>query len=89
MTKRKGSANELNKLYTYNVSFSFNMQFTFPASDVQPSEEGGENDLTPTDEAIKSLEKEVEEYLLQNYPVTDLEAFADFDSLIGVMEVSE
>jgi hypothetical protein len=83
---RRGVDNS-KKLYTFNVSFSFEMQFTFPSSDVQPAEEGGKNDFDPTDKAITALEKEVENYLAQVYPVTNVQAFADFDSLIGVMDV--
>lgn len=86
MNKKRESADKIKKLYTFNVSFSFEMQFTFTSSDVQPAEEGGENDFDPKDEALAALVKEVEEYLAQEYPVNNVEAFADFDSLLGIRE---
>lgn len=70
--------------YTYLVSVSLEMQFTFEARNVQQAEEGGENDIDPTDEALAKLEAELMEYLSQNYSIENLEASADFDSLLGV-----
>jgi hypothetical protein len=89
MDEKSRGAKKLKKLYTFNVSFSFEMQFTFTASEVQPAKEGGESDFDPSDEAIAALEKEIEEYLSQQYPVTNVEAFTDFNSLLGVMNDSD
>jgi hypothetical protein len=86
MDRKRTNVKHPTKFYTYNVSFSFEMQFTFPASDVEPASEGGKNDFDPTDEALSALEKEVKEYLSENYTIGDIEAFADFDSLLGVTE---
>ena len=53
------------KHFTYNVACSFNMQFTFPESDVEQSDEGGEGNMSPTDSALEALEKEIEECLME------------------------
>ena len=72
------------KLYTYNVLVSFQMQYTFREDEVEHAEEGDERDLDPTGEAIANLEEELTEYLGQNYAVEKVDAFADF--LLGVVE---
>ena len=78
------------KYYTYSVLMSFNMQFTFIGKEVQPSDEGGENDFDPTDQALIDLEKELEDYLSQNYnAIEKVEAYADFDNLLGVEEIDD
>lgn len=88
MTRRykKPTAEIQEKLYTFNVSISFEMSFTFNESQLQPAEEGGENDLDPTDDALVELQNELHEYLAKSYPVENVLAFADFDSLIGISE---
>ena len=84
----KNKSKESEKYYTYRVSVSFNLQYTFKENEVQSAEgEGGdENDFEPTDEALIELEKEIEEYLLENYPVDTVEAWAEVDDLLGVNE---
>jgi len=84
---RESTTPKPEKSYTFTVSVSFEMEFTFRESEVQPAEEGGENDIDPTDEALADLESELKEYLSQEYPIEKIEAFADFDSLLGVDEV--
>ena len=74
------------KLFTYNVSVSFQMPFTFSESEVEPSEEGDDGDMTPTDATLDSLAKEVEECLSENFVIDKVEACADFDDLLGVEE---
>lgn len=74
------------RFFTYNVSVSFDMQYTFEESEIQPSEEGAEGDYDPSDEAIANLEKELTEYLRQAYSADNMDVFADFDSLLGVVE---
>ena len=86
MDTRRTSADKSKKLYTFNVSFSFDMQFTFTDSEVRTAEEGEEDDIEPKDEALAALEKEIEKYLSKEYPVSKIEAFADFDSFLGVTE---
>lgn len=80
------NSSEQRYTYSFKVSFSFDMQFAFSASEVHPSEEGGEKDVDPTDEALATLENEVKEYLSERYQIGDIEASADFDSLLGVEE---
>ena len=77
------------KYYTYNVSVSFDMQFTFNEKDVQPSDGGDENDFDPSDQALLDLEKELEDYLSQNYSIDEIEAWANFDNLLGVNEIDD
>jgi len=73
------------KHFTYNVACSFNMQFTFPESDVEQSDEGGEGDVSPTDSALEALGKEIEECLGERFGgVANVEVCADFDDLLGV-----
>jgi len=74
------------KLFTYKVIVSFEMQFTFAESEVEQSDEGSDGDLSPTDAALESLEKELQECLGQNYYVEKIEARTDFDDLLGVLE---
>ena len=85
MSKKKiNSAQE--KHYTFNVSFSFDMQYTFTDNEIQAAEEGREGDVEPTGEALAALEKEITECLSQNYAIGKIEADADFDSLLGIVE---
>jgi len=70
--------------YTYEVHVSVRLQHTFTEAEVEPSEEGGDGDMDPTDEALTKLEQELEEHLLEEYTVTGVEAWADFDNLLGV-----
>ena len=75
------------KHFTYKVACSFNMQFTFPESDVEQSDEGGEGDMSPTDSALEALGKEIEECLCERFGgVAKVETWADFDELLGVDE---
>lgn len=77
------------KHYTYSVSVSFETQFTFSEKDVQPADGGGENDFDPSDQALAGLEKELEDHLKQHFYVDKIEAWADFDNLLGVDELSD
>ncbi|MEZ6081259.1 MAG: hypothetical protein R3C56_37990 [Pirellulaceae bacterium] len=75
------------KLFTYNVSVSFAMQFTFAESEVEQSDEGDEGDMSPTQAALAALGKELEECISQQFgEISNIEAWADFDELLGVME---
>jgi hypothetical protein len=76
-----------NKHFTYKVACSFNMQFTFPESDVEQSDEGDEGDMSPTDSALEALGKEIEECVCERFGgVANVEVSADFDELLGVDE---
>lgn len=72
------------KLYTYNVLVSFTVQHTFREDEVEQAEEGGEGDLDPTSAALEEFENEIQEFLGTNYAVADVEAWTDFDDLLGV-----
>ena len=82
--KRQTQSRQPEKFYTFSVLISFHMQHTFTAKEVQPAEEGGEADVDPTDAALAELEDEIQEYLFQQYPVEAVEAWADFDGLLGI-----
>lgn len=72
------------KHYTFNLTCSFTMQFTFTNQQVQRDADGGDGDVEPTDAALIQLEAEMKEYLQQAYPVADkVEIFADSDDLLG------
>jgi len=72
------------KIYTFNVICSFNLQYSFSETEVEPDPEGGKGDFIPTDEAIENLEKELTEAIENNYPITDFQVDVDSDQLLGV-----
>ncbi len=75
------------KRFNYIVTVSFQMQFSFPESEVEQSDEGAEGDMSPTDEALEALEEELAEFLGQNYGgICNMEAWADFDELLSTYE---
>jgi hypothetical protein len=74
------------KHYTYNLSVSFRMQFTFTENEVEPSEDGGPKDRDPSQRALENLEEELREHLRQHYTVDDIEVSGDFDDLLGIDE---
>ena len=73
--------------FTYLVTCSFNMQFTFTDSEVEQSDEGAEGDMSPTDAALEALAQEVANRLGEHFGgVEKIEACADFDDLLGTEE---
>lgn len=73
------------KHFTYKVSVSFDMQFTFGESEVEQSDEGDEGDMSPMDKALEALGNEIKECLSQQFcPIENMEAWTDFDHLLGV-----
>lgn len=74
----------MTKSYTYQVHCTFTVQFTFSEREVKAAEEGTEGDVDPTQEALDGLAAELQECLSQNFSVTDVQAHADFDDLLGV-----
>jgi hypothetical protein len=68
------------------VVVSFEMQFTFPESEVEQSDEAHDGDMSPTDTALESLEKEFHECLSQIYYVQTIELCSDSKDLMGVPE---
>ena len=69
------------KHYTFDVYCTFRMQFTFTESEVEPDADSGDGAVEPTDEAIKALELELQDYLGQNYLVEEIEASSDSDAI--------
>ena len=71
--------------YTFMVSCSFQMQYTFTAKEVQHDPGGTREDYEPTDAAHEALARELTAHLGQDYAVADLQVEADSDSLIGFL----
>lgn len=65
------------------------MQHTFTEDEVVQSDEGRENDMEPSDEALLALKNEIEEDLCQNWTVDKVDVDAEFDMLLGIMEFDE
>ncbi len=74
------------KFYTYTVTCSFEMQYTFREDQIEQAEEGREGDLDPTEQALEEVADEIRKCLEQQWGVTNVEAWADFDCLLGVDE---
>ena len=70
------------KLYTFRVLCSFEIQYTFTESEVEPDPGGDEGDFCPTDAAIKALEQELRDLIQQNHAVSAFEAYAESDELL-------
>ena len=77
------------KKYTFTVCCTFNVQFTFDESEVEPDPGGDETDVEPKDEALETLEREIESYLSEQYGVFDFDASTDSGLLLGVAEEPE
>lgn len=79
-----GSASRsMAKIYTYRVQCLFSLQFSFPESEVEPDDDGK---LAPTEAALEALAAEVREALEESYPVASVEALAEAEDLLGVIE---
>lgn len=77
------------KHYTFNVVCSFTMQHTFTEPEVQSSEDGRTGDVEPTQEALSQLESELSNHMQNNFAIAEIQAFADSDALLGIMESGE
>ena len=77
------------KYYTYMISCSFKMQYTFTEKEVEQAEEGSEGDIDPTEDALMDLEKTIKDRLDPHWAVSDVEAWTDFDELLGVIDDDE
>jgi hypothetical protein len=62
------------------------MQYTFSEDEVVRDLSGDGDDAEPTDEALSNLEAELEDHLFQMYPITEVDASADSNSLIAIAE---
>lgn len=74
------------RLFTYCVHCSFEIEHVFDEAEVEQDSEGGEGDFSPTEAALKALEKEFTELLGYDHVVTSFEAVACFDDLLGVTD---
>ena len=70
------------KHYTFKVFCTFEMQYTFTASEVERDPDGGEYAVEPTEAAIEALEVEVLGYVSQHYPVAAVEVSTDSDLIM-------
>ncbi|MEP7282789.1 MAG: hypothetical protein ABI696_12485 [Rubrivivax sp.] len=70
-------------MYTYNVTCSFTVQYTFTENEVEQAVEGGEGDLDPTSVALAEMAAEVRDCLADRFGIVEVEAWADFDELLG------
>ena len=87
--KREKADKKNKKYYTYMISCSFKMQYTFTEKEVEQAEEGGEGDLDPIEDALMDLEKTIKDRLEPHWAVSDVEAWTDFDELLGVIDDDE
>jgi hypothetical protein len=74
------------KKYTFQIYCTFKMQYTFTGDEVQQDPDGDATDLEPKDEALNALQRELEEYLAENYPVSQVDASADSSAFLGMDE---
>ena len=74
------------RLFTYRVHCSFEIQHTFTDAEVEQDSEGGEGDFSPTNDALKALERELTELLGSCHAVAGFEALADSDDLLGATD---
>jgi hypothetical protein len=70
-------------LYTFNVQCSFDVQYTFKESEVEPDPEGEEGAVQPTEVALRVLEGDLLAALHYNYAVDEVQASADSDRALG------
>jgi hypothetical protein len=84
--KPKQLVKPIKRIYTYNVICSFNLQYSFTESEVEQDPGGDEGDFNPTDKAIRTLEKDLQETLGHNYAITKFEAYAESDELLGISD---
>lgn len=68
----------MTKHYTFTLTCSFTMQFTFDESLVEEIDDG---ELEPTDDALASVANEIAEQLGKNYVVNNVDV--DADILLG------
>ncbi len=85
--KQKRRAKPAKKIYTYKVICSFNVQFSFTESEVEPDPGGAKGDFNPTDKALRALKEELRDTLGYNYAVSEVEAYAESNELLGVTKV--
>lgn len=74
----------MSKSYTYSVTCSFQLQYTFTQDEVEQAKEGGDGDFDPSADALEKLAAEIGDCVAEQFTVSEVEAWADFDSLLGV-----
>jgi hypothetical protein len=77
------------KHYTYTVICSFSMQYTFTEDEVEEAEGGESGDFEPTEKAMIELQYELNEYLGNSYPISDLTVETEFDALLGINDMDD
>jgi hypothetical protein len=85
-TKAKQPVGQGKRIYTYDVICSFNLQYSFTESEVEKDPGGDEGDFNPTDKAIRNLEMDLKQTLGHNYAISNFEAHAESDDLIGISD---
>ena len=69
--------------YTYKVMVSFNVEYSFNESEVEEDPEGKIGaDFNPTPAALHKLRQQLRDELV-NFSVSNIEAHAESDELIG------
>lgn len=76
----------MSKSYVFHVYCTFKMQYTFNEDEVHRDPGGDKTDFEPNDEALEALDRELEEYLSENYVVSDVDSSADSQSFIALEE---
>lgn len=69
--------------FNFNVSVSFEMQYTFSADEVQPDYEGNADDYEPSESALAGLTQELEDWLGQMYSVDSVDVNTESDQFLG------
>lgn len=75
--------------YTFRVTCTASLQFTFTESEVQPVIDGNPAVVEPTPDALHQLRQELADYLGNNYAIdaVEVEVHAESDDLIGSVDV--
>lgn len=85
-TKTKKQNRNHTKIYTYDVTCSFDLEYSFTESEIIQDPEGGEGDFIPTDEAINDLENRLKEVIGNDFYISNLQADVESEQLLGIAE---
>jgi hypothetical protein len=70
------------------ITCSFDFQGSFTQAEIEQDSEGGEEDFSPTDEALSALEVEFKPLFSEYNPIS-FEFYADFDDFMSDIEEDE
>lgn len=73
--------------YTFRVTCTATLQFTFTDAEVQPVMEGDPADVEPMPDTLQRLKQELADYLGSDYAIDAVEVHAEAVDLIGRVEV--